>query len=247
MVSSMNRIKDSNDAVMAQVSDGNKKISEIVNVINEIGNKTKVINDIVFQTKLLSFNASVEAARAGEHGKGFAVVAEEVGNLAAMSGNAAKEISTLLDQSIQQVQTIVADTQNKIETLFEGSKTRLQEGTNIAHECEQGLSEIRQSVSTAETLSKKIAQAALEQNKGVEQINVALTQLEQLTQTNSQAADQTSGLSQDLSAQAGALKEAVQRLGTIIGEVSYHHPQSSAAPTPINFDRVAKRAGTEAA
>ena len=62
-------------------NESNKEIQEIVKVIAEIGNKTKVINDIVFQTKLLSFNASVEAARAGENGKGFAVVAEEVGKL----------------------------------------------------------------------------------------------------------------------------------------------------------------------
>ena len=72
-------------------------------LISEIGNKTKVINDIVFQTKLLSFNASVEAARAGEHGKGFSVVAEEVGNLAHMSGNSAKEITQLLESSINRV------------------------------------------------------------------------------------------------------------------------------------------------
>jgi methyl-accepting chemotaxis protein len=78
---------------MNQINYSNEQMSEIVKVIQEIETKTKVINDIVFQTKLLSFNASVEAARAGEQGKGFAVVAEEVGNLAQMSGNAAKEIS----------------------------------------------------------------------------------------------------------------------------------------------------------
>lgn len=100
MIHSITEISESNDRIMSQVADGNRKISEIVQVISEIGNKTKVINDIVFQTKLLSFNASVEAARAGEHGKGFAVVAEEVGNLAQMSGNAAKEISDMLNGSV---------------------------------------------------------------------------------------------------------------------------------------------------
>ena len=85
VLEAMNRIKSASADVMTQVQQSNEKIMEIVQVIGEIGDKTKVINDIVFQTKLLSFNASVEAARAGEPGKGFAVVAEEVGNLAEMA------------------------------------------------------------------------------------------------------------------------------------------------------------------
>ncbi len=113
MISAMGEINQSNNSIMEQVENSNKQITEIVDVIKEIGAKTKVINDIVFQTKLLSFNASVEAARAGEMGKGFAVVAEEVGNLAAMSGNAAKEISDLLDNSIHKVETIVHETKEK--------------------------------------------------------------------------------------------------------------------------------------
>ncbi|RYZ59281.1 MAG: hypothetical protein EOP07_04540, partial [Proteobacteria bacterium] len=80
MIASMGEINLANKEVVRQTDESNQRIAEIVQVINEIGNKTKVINEIVFQTKLLSFNASVEAARAGEHGKGFAVVAEEVGN-----------------------------------------------------------------------------------------------------------------------------------------------------------------------
>lgn len=82
------------------VEDGNRELLTIVQMISEIEHKTRVINDIVFQTKLLSFNASVEAARAGDSGKGFAVVAEEVGNLAEMSGRSAKEISELLSSSV---------------------------------------------------------------------------------------------------------------------------------------------------
>jgi methyl-accepting chemotaxis protein len=117
MMQAINDISQSNAAIMTQVEDGNRQISEIVKVIAEIGNKTKVINDIVFQTKLLSFNASVEAARAGEHGKGFAVVAEEVGNLAHMSGSAAKEISEMLESSIRKVEGIVSDTKTRVERL----------------------------------------------------------------------------------------------------------------------------------
>lgn len=122
MIHAIDDINTSNKNIMLQINESNQQISEIVNVIKEIATKTKVINDIVFQTKLLSFNASVEAARAGEQGKGFAVVAEEVGSLAQMSGNAADEISVLLDNSIHKVDSIVRSTQEKVEVLIkEGS------------------------------------------------------------------------------------------------------------------------------
>lgn len=85
----------------------NQQLSEIVQFINEIEHKTKMINNIVFQTRLLSFNASVEAARAGEHGKGFAVVAQEIGTLAEQSGKSADEINKLLTDSISKVTHIV--------------------------------------------------------------------------------------------------------------------------------------------
>ena len=78
-----------------------------------------MINDIVFQTKLLSFNASVEAERAGEHGKGFAVVAQEVGNLATMSGESAEEITKILDESVKMVQKLVSSNQVEIEKLVQ--------------------------------------------------------------------------------------------------------------------------------
>ena len=97
MLSAIGEISSSNDQVSTQMVESNNQLGEITKLINDISSKTKIINEIVFQTKLLSFNASVEAARAGEYGKGFAVVAEEVGNLAQMSGNAAKEISALLE------------------------------------------------------------------------------------------------------------------------------------------------------
>jgi methyl-accepting chemotaxis protein len=99
----------------------NENMADIVKSIAEIKTKTNVINDIVFQTKLLSFNASVEAARAGEHGKGFAVVAEEVGALAAMSGNASKEIAQLLDGSLSRVTVLADETKQRADGIAIGS------------------------------------------------------------------------------------------------------------------------------
>lgn len=194
MVSSMNEISKSNN-----------EIAEIVKVIKEIGNKTKVINDIVFQTKLLSFNASVEAARAGEHGKGFAVVAEEVGNLAQMSGTASKEISTLLESSIHKVESIVGDTKAKVDS-----------GVNTAKECGDVFAEIVGDVKLVSQMSNDISSASQEQAQGISEITKAVSQLDQVTQQNAATSEETSNEAEELSAQANALKEASDKLISII-------------------------------
>ena len=142
MIQMIEAVTQGNDDIMRQIETSNRQISEIVSVISEIGNKTQVINDIVFQTRLLSFNASVEAARAGEHGKGFAVVAGEVGNLAQMSGNAAKEISDMLEGSIEKVQGIVQDTRGKVEKLATVSKERVVNSSETARRCGAMLDDI---------------------------------------------------------------------------------------------------------
>lgn len=114
MISSIDNISKATIEIEQEMKMNNDEISKIVDVIKEIGDKTRVINDIVFQTKLLSFNASVEAARAGDAGKGFSVVAEEIGNLASMSGEAALEITGLLEKSTEQVQDIVEQSKQKV-------------------------------------------------------------------------------------------------------------------------------------
>ena len=216
MLISMDEISESNTNIMTQVNHSNEQMSEIVRVIQVIGNKTKVINDIVFQTKLLSFNASVEAARAGEHGKGFSVVAEEVGNLAQMSGNAAKEISDMLDTSISKVQAIVRDTKTNVESLVEKGKHKVASGVTVARECSDILNEIVQNISTVTVLSKEISQATKEQSQGVGEINKAMGQLDSTTQQNSSASEETANAATELSAQAESLKTAVDDLVAIV-------------------------------
>ena len=216
MSRSINEISQSNTAIMTQVEEGNRQISEIVKVISEIGNKTKVINDIVFQTKLLSFNASVEAARAGEHGKGFAVVAEEVGNLAQMSGNAAKEISSMLDSSIQKVETIVNDTKTKVERLVVESKSKVETGTQVAQKCGEVLNNILSTVQEVDGMVGEISSASQEQAQGVSEINKAMNQLDQVTQQNTAIAQSAATSAEQLSAQAEQLRQMVQDLFVVI-------------------------------
>lgn len=216
MLNSMNEISQSNEAILAQVNEGNRQMTEIGKVIREIGNKTKVINEIVFQTKLLSFNASVEAARAGEHGKGFAVVAEEVGNLAQMSGNAAKEISEMLDGSILKVEGIVEETKTKVESLVLKGKEKVDNGVVVAKQCSSVLDQIVDNVSKVSELSRETSHANKEQAMGISEINKAMSQLDMSTQQNAAASEEAASASEELSAQANSLKAVADELIAVI-------------------------------
>lgn len=216
MVKSMGQINDSNNNIMNQINHSNEQMGEIVKVIQEIETKTKVINDIVFQTKLLSFNASVEAARAGEQGKGFAVVAEEVGNLAQMSGNAAKEISEMLASSVHKVEAIVSETRSKVDVLIADGKEKVSAGTKVAEECGEVLAEIVVNVSSVATMASEISNASFEQSKGIQEITKAMGQLDQVTQTNAATSEEAASAAEELSSQASSLKTQVLTLVAVI-------------------------------
>ncbi|MFZ4405031.1 MAG: methyl-accepting chemotaxis protein [Pseudobdellovibrionaceae bacterium] len=216
MLKSISDISNANDQVSDQMQKTMQQTSEIARLIGDIGNKTKVINEIVFQTKLLSFNASVEAARAGEAGKGFAVVAEEVGNLAQMSGNAAKEITSLLDTSTQKVNDIVKETQERIQKLTTISKDKVNEGARTAQECNVALDEILRNVEAVDHLVSGIATASEEQANGIKEISKAMGQMDIVTQQNTTVSQQTSTSAEQLSSQSKQLDHLVQELVTIV-------------------------------
>ena len=150
--------------------------------------------------------ARSEAARAGEHGKGFAVVAEEVGNLAQMSGNAAKEISDMLDSSISRVEKIVSETKTGVSTLVDEGKRKVESGVAVANQCSGLLNDIVQNVSLVSGLAQEIAVASKEQSQGVGEINKAIAQLDTVTQQNASNSQQTATAAEGLSAQADILK-----------------------------------------
>ena len=212
MLNSMNDINATNEQIRTQMEESNRGMSEITTLINEIGTKTKVINEIVLQTKLLSFNASVEAARAGESGKGFAVVAEEVGNLAQMSGNAAKEISDLLEQSVQKVHSIAEETKMKVDRLMVDAQEKVTAGSANVQECSDVLNEILSQVSSVDSLVSEIAVASQEQALGISEISKAVSQMEQVTNQNSSVANASSSSAEKLNIQAQGLDSVVQQL-----------------------------------
>lgn len=177
-----------------KIEESNADIEKLVKVIQEIGEKTRVIDEIVFQTKLLSFNASVEAERAGEHGRGFAVVAQEVGNLAALSGKAAVEISA-----------IVKDSTEKGATIAKGNTERVEQGASA-------MSKTAELIDSVAKSSKQIVEASKEQAKGVDQINQAIQEINSATQDSASIAADTSRSSGDLNDQAGAMNNLVAQL-----------------------------------
>lgn len=216
MIQSIEDISRSNADIVLQIEKSNSEIANIVKVITEIGNKTKVINDIVFQTKLLSFNASVEAARAGEHGKGFAVVAEEVGNLAQMSGNAAKEIAEMLENSIHRVESIVTESSHKIEQLVTVGKEKVEAGAVTAKKCGEVLTGIVKDVTDCNVMVSEIAVASQEQNQGVSEITKAMNQLDQVTQQNAAASQQAATSAEQLRGRSAELKLMAEELANLV-------------------------------
>jgi methyl-accepting chemotaxis protein len=241
VMGSMQEISDSNDAILLQVNRGNEQMSGIIKLIQEIGSKTQIINEIVFQTKLLSFNASVEAARAGEHGKGFAVVAAEVGTLAQMSGTAAKEISVLLEGSIHKVEQIVLSTGNEVESLVSQGKKKIDTGLSVSMRCSTVLNEIVENIVTVTELAQDISNAAKEQAQGVGEINKAMNQLDTVTQQNSSTSQQTASAAEELSAQAESLQGTVQTLITTIEGEGKRPPVQTMASIANHASHVNKK------
>jgi methyl-accepting chemotaxis protein-2 (aspartate sensor receptor) len=174
---------------------GGQVVGQVVTTMDEINHSSKKISDIIgvidgiaFQTNILALNAAVEAARAGEQGRGFAVVAGEVRNLAQRSAQAAKEIKGLIGASVDKVET----------------------GSRLVADAGQTMSEIVGSVQRVSDIIGEITAAAGEQSDGIGQVNVAVTQLDQMTQQNAALVEQSAAAAESLKDQAARLGQVVQ-------------------------------------
>ena len=165
----LNKSSNNGQTLATQTTSSMDEINEQVTAISEA---ISVIDQIAFQTNILSLNAAVEAATAGEAGKGFAVVAQEVRNLASRSAEAAKEIKDLVENA-----TIKAN-----------------DGKEIARKMIEGYKELNENIENTSNLINIVESSSKEQREGIEQINNAVTELDQQTQQNAQVASQTASI-----------------------------------------------------
>ncbi|MCB9083274.1 MAG: hypothetical protein H6624_02965 [Bdellovibrionaceae bacterium] len=196
---------------MSDIEAAYKDLEEVNEVVRQIHEKTRVINDIVFKTQLLSFNANIEAARAGQLGRGFAVVATEVGNLADLSGKAAEEIEGLLDTSARRVAQAIDQTRTRIE--------RAQEMSNRCEGVFQNLigrsGEIRNMVGNITTASSEQAKGVDQVVKAMVDLNQSAAETENLAQSMTHLADQLKQQSESLSFSVGSLNQLVKGEGEL--------------------------------
>lgn len=216
MLEAMTSIDDTSKEMMVKFEASNQRILEIIKVINEISNRTQIINDIVFQTKLLSFNASVEAARAGEHGKGFAVVAHEIGALAAKSGESSKEINDMLASGVNQVNQIIEQNKTEIEQMMNMNLQKVGVGSSVAKSCGESLEELAKQVKDVSVLSEEIYEAMNEQRSGVGEINKSVGVFSSTATTSSTNSSLAADISVKLREQFGFLHDLILELKVMV-------------------------------
>lgn len=216
MTSAIGKISDSSNKVSQQVDASYTEIGRILDLISDIEKKTTVINEIVFQTKLLSFNASVEAARAGEAGKGFSVVAEEIGHLATLSGQSALEIQKTLTDNRASITQIISNAKSKIGSYVAEAVEHVEGGSLLSNQCKQYFVRMKSEIDSLHSLIEQITKASEEQTKGVEEISQAILQLDGTTQQNTALAQASQNSSEDLQAGSQELNEVVQELESFL-------------------------------
>lgn len=188
LLDSIQKINEASHKLTQQIEHGNQEFKRILDLVNGISSETSIINDIVFQTKLLSFNASVEAARAGESGKGFSVVAEEVGNLAVMSGNSAQKITSILDSSKKTIEEIIVTNAKRTNDIIRETQEKVMQGLDLAKNCGNSFENIFKDVNAVDEIITQLSSSSKEQTSGISMINTSMLKINSACHSNNSSA-----------------------------------------------------------
>ena len=198
---------------------GGTVVSQVVETMNAINESSKKMSDIIgvidgiaFQTNILALNAAVEAARAGEQGRGFAVVATEVRSLAQRSASAAREIKALIDNSVSKVES----------------------GSVLVNEAGVTMQEVVTSIRRVNDIMTEITAASREQSDGIEQVNQAIAQMDQVTQQNAALVEEAAAAAESMQDQAAGLVQAVSIFRTVQGTGAPAVPSRKTAPVAVS-------------
>ncbi|MFY7963253.1 MAG: methyl-accepting chemotaxis protein, partial [Elsteraceae bacterium] len=196
---------------------GGRVVSEVVTTMVAINDSSRKISDIIgvideiaFQTNILALNAAVEAARAGDQGRGFAVVATEVRNLAQRSANAAKEIKGL-----------ISDSASKVES-----------GSRLVESAGRTMDEIVQSVKRVTDIMEEITAASEEQSGGIDQVNTAVSEMDQMTQHNAALVEEAAAAAKSMEEQTEAMARSVATFRLPEGQSGVSSDPSESGTTP---------------
>jgi methyl-accepting chemotaxis protein len=212
-----------NDSMVRQ----NEAMQEIIKASEETSKIVKTIDEIAFQTNLLALNAAVEAARAGEAGAGFAVVADEVRNLAMRAAAAAKNTAQLI----------------------EGTLNKVKEGSQIAKTTSDEFANVAEKASGVAGLISEISGASKEQTGGIDQINMAVSAIDRVTQENAANSEEAAAVAEEMRIQAARIQEYTLRLSELVGISATIDGAAGAGPGKVSepAGRAISRLGTSAA
>lgn len=189
---------------MEKIKDSNNHINQLVEIIHTISNETEKINDIVFKTQLLSFNASIEAARAGVHGRGFSVVAEEVSLLAQATGQASNKIASIVSLGKDQSAQLVSENNN-----------RVQEGILSVIQISEVVEKLVTRTNDLSNNIDAIEESSTKQFAGLQQIGSVIHEIEKAAQDNCKIANTSRELGENLKAQASAQKSTITNISQL--------------------------------